>query len=416
MDLIRRNVETLVRETLNDTPVTVIQGARQVGKSTLASMIARDMDSESVTMDSDTALTAAEENPYEFVSQFHDRLLVIDEIQKCPELLNAMKLSVDNKRKPGRFLITGSANILHLKGANESLAGRAETIVLQPFSTGEIKGIKEDFVAMLMRSDTLENLRTAMPMSRADYARLVENGGYPDAYTRTEKRRRAYFKNYISRVLDHDADELSGLAHLDRLKTIHAMLAGNTSKIYVRANLSQLVGIPESSLNGYIRLLEDLCLIHSIPAWGKNYFRRAISKPKIIMSDTGLVCALHGISANFIANIENGNDFGPLLETFVIAEIEKQKVWSEYDYSLFHYRDTDKKEVDLVLELADGSVIAIEIKSSSSFSQEDFTGIKLLRDKLGTRFHCGIVLYTGTEAFSLGDRLFTAPISAIWQQ
>jgi len=133
------------------------------------------------------------------------------------------------------------------------------------------------------------------------------------------------------------------------------------------------------------------------------------------MPDTGIVCSLHGMTGGFLADIERGNELGPLLEAFVISEIHKQRTWSELDYTLFHYRDCDKKEVDLVLELSGGRIIAIEIKAASSFSAKDFAGLKVLREILGTRFHCGIVLYTGTQALPFGDRLFAAPISSIWQ-
>jgi hypothetical protein len=378
-------------------------------------MVSKDLSCKSVTLDSDTTLFAARENPYEFVSQYKEGLLIIDEIQRCPDLLSAIKLSVDNDRRPGRFLITGSANILNLRGANESLAGRAETIVLEPFSVGEIRGVKEDFVSMLLHGNILDYLHKAKALARAEYTELVESGGYPDAQGRISRRRKAYFKNYLSRVLDHDANELSGLLHIDRLQKIYAMLAGNPSQVYVRANVSRLVGIPESSMNGYIRLLDDLCLIHTFPAWGKNYSKRAINRPKIIMSDTGLVCSLQGMTGGFLADIENGNELGPLLEAFVIAELNKQQSWSETGYTLLHYRDCDNKEVDLVLELEGGQVIAIEIKASSSFARKDFTGLKALRDLLGSRFHCGIVLYTGTEVQPFGERLYAAPISSIWE-
>jgi len=414
-NLIRRNAESIVKDTLDDTPVTVIQGARQVGKSTLAEMVSKNLNCRSVTLDSDLTLAAAKNSPSEFVTQHKEGLLIIDEIQKCPELLSAIKLAVDKEKRPGRFLITGSANILNLRGANESLAGRAETVILMPFSVGEKEGIKEDFITALVQEDILNILQTAAPITRAQYAGLIESGGYPEAQERTSKRRKAYFKNYLSRVLDHDADELYGLAHLDRLKTIYDLLAGNPSQIYIRANVSRTVRIPESSMNGYLRLLEDLCLINILPAWGRNYSKRAISRPKIIMSDMGLVCSRIGMTGEFLANIENGNQLGPLLEAFVIAEIIKQQSWSDTGYSLFHYRDCDNKEVDLVIEIEDGKIIAIEVKAASSFSRSDFAGIKKLRDMLGARFHCGIVLYTGAEALPFGDRLFAAPISSIWQ-
>ena len=412
--LIRRNVESVVKDTLNDTPVTVIQGARQVGKSTLAKIVSNGLNCRSVTLDSHPSLAAAKENPYEFVSQYPDGLLIIDEIQRCPELINAIKLSVDRNRKPGRFLITGSANLMSLKGTDESLAGRAETIVLEPFSIGEIKGKKEDFISLFINKGMTDIIQATEPLTRAEYTELIVCGGYPDARNRTEKRRKSYFKNYISRVLDHDANELSGLTHLDKLQNIYTLLAANPTQIYNRANVSRLVGIPESSMNGYIRLLDDLSLLHTIPAWGSNYSKRALSRPKIILSDTGLVTSHCGLSGDFLSNIENGNALGSILETFVATEIIKQQSWSDTDYTLFHYRDSDKKEVDLVIELYNGKIIALEIKASSSFSKSDFNNLKTLRDISTDRFHAGILLYTGTEVQPFGENLFAAPISSIW--
>ena len=171
----------------------------------------------------------------------------------------------------------------------------------------------------------------------------------------------------------------------------------------------------ESSMNGYVRLLEDLCLIHSLPAWGKNYSKRAIGRPKIILSDTGLACSVNGMTGDFLSEIENGNELGPVLEAFVVNEIKKQQTWSDIGFTICHYRDKDDKEVDIVLELRGGKVIAIEVKAASSFSRKDFAGMKVLRDMLGDRFHCGVLLYTGAEVQPFGDRLYCAPISSIWQ-
>lgn len=173
--------------------------------------------------------------------------------------------------------------------------------------------------------------------------------------------------------------------------------------------------IPESGMRGYVRLLEDLCLVHRFPAWGRNYSRRSVGKPKIIVNDTGLACSLNGLTREFLSDIENGNELGPLLESFVIEEFCKQRTWSEQEYSLHHYRNRDDKEIDLVLELLGGKIIALEIKATSSFSRKDFAAMKALRDAMGDRFLCGIVLYTGAEALPFGDKLFAAPISAIWQ-
>ena len=415
LKLTKRNIESTVIETLSDTPVTIIQGARQVGKSTLASMISENLISKSVSFDSDLVLMGAKENTSEFVNQFPEGLLVIDEVQRFPEIINAIKLSVDQNRKPGRFLLTGSANLFNLKGNTESLAGRAETIVLEPFSVGELSGVKEDFVSFLMKEDILGKLHEVRPYSREEYAQLIESGGYPDAQDRQGKRRDAFFENYLTRVLNHDAGELSGLMHLDRLDTLFKVFAGKASQIYVRASVARDVRIPESSMSGYVRLLEDLCLIHVLPSWGKNYINRAIDKPKIIVSDTGIASSVNGMNSSFLSNLENGVEFGPLVEAFVTNEILKQQTWSSTRFSAFYYRDKDDKEADLLLELRGGKIIALEIKASSSVSRNDLKGLKVLRDALGERFHCGVLLYTGTEVNTVGEKLYCVPISTLWQ-
>jgi len=415
IQLVTRNIESTLVETLSDTPVTVLQGARQVGKSTLSSMISKNISSRSVTFDSNLTLQTARENPIEFASQYPEGLLIIDEVQKCPEILPAIKYVVDSDRRPGKFLITGSANILSLRGSNESLAGRAETIILEPFSIGELNGIKEDFPLMLTEGNILSNLQCATPLSRSEYSSLIVKGGYPDAQKRVGKRLDAFFDNYLTRVLDHDANELSGLAHIDRLHTVFKLLAANPSQVYVNANFAREVGIPESSMRGYIKLLDDLCLIKTLPSWGKNISKRAVARPKVIVSDTGIVSTLNGYSKDFLANIENGNVLGPIFEAFILNELLKQHTWSMASFTPYHYRDKDGKEVDMVLELRGGKIIAIEIKAASSFTKKDFSCMQMLRDMLGNNFICGVLLYTGSEVLPVGDRLFCAPASAIWQ-
>ena len=410
-----RNIESTLIETLADTPVTVLQGARQVGKSTLSSMVSGNINSRSLTFDSNLTLQTAKNNPIEFASQYPEGLLIVDEIQKCPEFLSAIKYVVDLNRRPGMFLITGSANILSLRDSNESLAGRAETIILEPFSIGELNGFKEDFVSSLTKGSILNKLQEATPLSREEYSALLVRGGYPDAQKRVGRRLDAFFENYLIRVLDHDANELSGLAHIDRLHTIFKILAANPSQIYVNANFAREVRIPESSMRGYIKLLEDLCLIKVLPAWGKNISKRAQSRPKVIVSDTGVASNLNDYSKDFLAHIENGNALGSIFEAFILAEILKQQTWSDTSFTPYHFRDKDGKEVDLILELRTGEIIAIEVKAASSFTKKDFAGMQLLREMLGGKFLCGILLYTGTEILPIGDKLFCAPASAIWQ-
>ncbi|MDR2163595.1 MAG: ATP-binding protein [Clostridiales Family XIII bacterium] len=413
--LIKRNIEDSLLETLSDTPIAVVQGARQVGKSTLTSMIADKLDCRQLTFDNPDILLAAMNDPVNFVNQYPDGLLILDEVQLYPDILRIIKLSVDQRRQPGRFLLTGSADLLHISKANESLAGRAETIKLFPFSRGEMNGTKEDFITDILSGHVIGRLSEFTPLTRKDYAELIDYGGFPAILDRNARRRDAYFRNYLPRVLDHDAIVISNLSHTDKLSKLFSIISAETSGIFIQANIARKVGIPESSIGGYIKLLQDLHLIHMLSAWGRNLAKRAVSRPKISVLDTGVACNVNGTHHEFLADISGGSAFGPLLETFVTNELLKQQTWSDAGHSLFHYRDRENREVDIIAELPDGRIIALEVKAAASISRRDFIGINYIRGLLGERFCCGIVLYTGVEAQQFGDRMFFAPISTIWR-
>ena len=411
-----RNVEALAQATLKDTPVTVIQGARQVGKSTLASMLAASMNSRYVTFDNPTILLAAKEDPISFTEQYPDGALVIDEVQLFPQILRSIKLAVDTDRRPGRFIITGSADLLHISGSNESLAGRAETILLFPFSQGEIRGHREDFIQAVLSKNLLTTQEQVISLKREEYAPILATGGYPEAVSREARRQRAFFRNYLTSVIDHDAVGLSGLAHLDKLSLVLSLLSAQTAGELIKANLAKMARIPESSIHAYVRLLKDLCLVHELPAWGQNVSSRAVGRSKFVLNDTGLSCFLNGESQESLLDISHGDMFGKLLESLVICELLKQQTWSQSEYSLYHFRDKDQREVDTVIELFDGRIIGIEIKATQAVSRKHFNGLRYLKDTLNERFISGIVLYTGSESLSFGDRLYALPICRLWDK
>lgn len=408
-----RYAQQLVEDTLADTPITVIQGARQVGKSTLARAVVVDREARVLNLDGAANYNAARTDPDAFVRQT-DKLLVIDEVQRVPELIRSMKDAVEEDRRPGRFLITGSANLLEIPGTEESLAGRAETIVLYGLSQGELAGRREDFVDKLLAGDGRALGARSGTLRREEYLEVVCAGSYPEPLARTGRRRTAWFTNYINRIMTRDVQDLSRLHHLDRLPVLLRLLAANTSGEMVKARFAQGSGIPESSLPSYLDLLETLYLIQTLPSWGENLTKRETGRPKVSLLDTGLAARLNNLTPAAMAPDKVSNAAGGLLESFVAGELRRQLVWSETAAQLFHFRDRNGLEVDIVVESDDRRVAGVEMKAAGSVAKGDFKGLMFLRDKLKDRFTLGVVFHTGTEALPFGDRLWALPYSALW--
>jgi predicted AAA+ superfamily ATPase len=399
--------------TLADTPITVLQGARQVGKSTLAKTVTAGRAARFLSLDATAQFNAASADPDAFVRQTTD-LLVIDEVQRVPALIRAMKDAVEDDRRPGRFLITGSANLLKIPGTEESLAGRAETVVLYGFSQGELSGNREDFVDRVMAGDIASLLGREGVLVRRDYLELACAGSYPEPITRSGRRRNAWFDNYIQRIVTRDAEELSNLAHLDRLPDLLRLLAANTSGELVKARIADAARIPASSITPYFDLLDALYLTQTLPAWGENLTQRVTRHPKVSLLDTGLIARLNNLTPDALAPGAVSGLAGGLLESFVAAELRRQLAWADTPAELFHFRDRNGAEVDIIIETQDRLVAGIEMKSSGSPDTSDFRHLKLLREKLGDRFRLGVVLYTGKAALPFGDRLVALPYSALW--
>jgi predicted AAA+ superfamily ATPase len=408
-----RFAQELVEETLSDTPITVLQGARQVGKSTLVREVLAAREATVLSLDAAASYNAAKADPDAFVRQTKG-LLGIDEIQRVPELIRAMKDAVEEDRRPGRYLITGSANLLDLPGTQESLAGRAETVVLYGLSRGEIEGRREDFVDQLMGGDAGALQRRRTSLTRADYLEMICAGSYPEPLGRRGRRRNAWFDNYLHRIISRDARDVSRLLHLDHLPTLVRLLSANNAGELVKARLARDAGIPETSLHSYVDLLETLYLIQQIPAWGNNLTRRVTGRPKVSLLDTGLAARLKNVTPAAMQPGLVSDAAGGLFEAFVAGELRRQLVWSETDARLAHFRDTDGLEVDLVLEDADRRVAGVEVKAARTVTKKDFRGLEFLRGKLGVRFTLGVLLYTGPDALPFGDRLWALPVAALW--
>jgi uncharacterized protein len=411
VNLFSRHAELMTAEALADTRVVVVNGARQVGKSTLAELIAaRSPGARELYLDDQSVRAAAEADPSAFVR--HDGLLMIDEIQRVPELLLAIKREVDRDRSPVRFLLTGSARLLGLKDLPDALPGRAETIELWPLSQGEIDSAPDGFVDAVFRLDG----HISMPpstLTKRDYVARALRGGYPEAVRRDPGRRRArFFDSYVTDLVTRDVQQISGIQRPAGMRRLLSVVAARMATLAVAESIASDVAMPRQTLSRYLDLLELIFVIKRIPAWSSNLTTRAISTPKLIVTDSGLGGRLTGMSE------ERAKDpmapVGPLLENFAIGEVARQLTWAEEPVQLFHYRDRDKVEVDVVLEHASGTVIGVEVKAAETVRAEDFRGLRHLAGRIGDRFRAGIVLYAGEQQLSFGDRLTALPISALW--
>ena len=416
----KRNIYTRLVEALSDTPVIFLRGARQTGKTTLVKLVSKtagDAGSERyyLSLDSATALVGALEDPSGFL-QGLKKPVIIDEAQRAPGLMLAIKEDVDQDRHSGRYLLTGSANILSLPGVADSLAGRMEVLTLWPLSQGEIMGTQEDFIQNLFAKDFPAGGGSAQSgplLSRTTLFEAMEQGGYPELLTRKDSRRRAaWFDSYITTLLERDIRDIANIQDVSGLIRLLRMLAARSGTLHNQAELSRSIGIPASTLARYIPLLEAMFLIWFLPAWSSNLGKRLVKSPKSHMVDSGLACHLCGADAERLG--EDSILAGRLLESFVAGELLKQNSWTEHPVSLYHYRSQSGEEVDFVLEDRAGRVAAVEVKLAASVSQNDLKGLISLRNSLGERFVRGVVLYTGQEILPVSDKIFAVPVSLMF--
>lgn len=408
---IPRNARVLAEEILSDTPVLTVSGARQVGKSTLVSQLLQNRRHRFLNLDNAATLQAAQTDPDGFVRQFPEGVVAIDEIQRVPALLRAIKAALDEDRRPGRFIVTGSSNLMNLKGAEESLAGRAETLRLRGFSRGERKGITEDFAANAW------NPHPQLPASefeRIDYLRMITESSFPEIAEATPRRRDRWVQAYVERILTKDATDLYGIQYPDRLRVLLGKIASQGASEFVAAHIGRELNIPERSVPGYLDALKNVFLIDVLPAWGTNLTRRVISKPKVFLQDPATAASLVGVDAASLEMQISSSFTGGLLESFVATELLKQKEWSAIPFKLFHFRDSTGKEVDLVMESRNREVVGVEVKAAVSLQGKDFSGLRHLQKLAGERFRCGILLYAGKESLPMGPGLWAMPISALW--
>ncbi|MEZ5784323.1 MAG: ATP-binding protein [Rhizobiaceae bacterium] len=406
--LIDRKAQPLVETALADTRVVLIVGPRQAGKTTLARQFSGP-DRPYVTLDDAGALSAARTDPVGFIRGL-DRA-VIDEVQRVPELMLAIKESVDRNDEPGRFLLTGSANLATMPMVADSLAGRMATISLLPFAQSEIFSTPGRLLDRLFTGE--EPVAAENSPLGDELIALVLRGGYPEALRRrVPARRTAWLEDYVAQILDRDVRDIASIDQLDRLPRLLQVLAEHAGQLINHTSFGAALGLSSVTAQKYVAILERLFLVRTLAPWSSNRLSRLIKTPKLHFLDSGLLAALREDEEQALR--ENRSRFGAVLESFVVAELLKLVSWSERRVSLSHYRTKDQDEVDVVIEDRRGRIIGIEVKASATVRPQDFRGLRQLQEAVGDRFVRGLVLHDHDRVTPFGEKLQAAPLSVLW--
>ena len=421
-----RFAEGRLTEALEDSPIVLIQGPRQCGKTTLAQMVCApgylpgrgqaetpsNRGHSYFSFDDDVIRGGAEADPMGFVADLPERV-VLDEVHRVPALFTALKLVVDRHRVPGRFVLTGSTNVLAVPTVQDSLAGRLETVRLHPLAQCELHSTRPanpGFIVTLF--DNNFNFQQTGRLGK-ELAERIVSGGYPAALARPPGRRRAnWYANYIDAQVQRDIGALSRISGLDALPRLLSLAATQTAQLFNLSRLASPFQLSRPTLGEYVTLLERVYLLERLPPWHINREKRLVKTPKLHIGDTGLACALLGVNA---AALEADRALlGQLLETFVFQELRRQATWCAGPVEFFHYRDKDQIEVDIVLAY-NRRIAGVEVKAGATVTASDFRGLRRLQAASGSNFAAGVVLYDGETSVSFGDGLYAVPIRLLWE-
>ena len=413
--MIERKLKNNVLAALQGFPVVYVNGPRQAGKSTLVQKLAaKEWPADYVTFDEATMLGAAEANPESFLRAYENRL-ILDEVQMVPDLFRVLKLLSDEARLEdkssanGRYLLTGSANIMALPQLSDALVGRMRVLTLYPLSALEISGGKGDFLSRLMSN----GFKPATIKRKGHITDIIKQATFPEITDENNERRRQWFESYITTILQRDVRQIADIAKLGVLPNLLKVLAGRAGGLVNEADISRAIGQNAVTAKNYRVLLQMMFLTFDVKPWFRNIGKRLVKSPKSYIIDTSLLCHLQQVDMENVA-INDPYLFGHIFENFVATELIKQLSSSVDPAELYHFRTSDGKEVDFVLERPDGKLAAIEVKGRDAVSEADFKGLKELGKQTKDDFICGIVLYRGNKVIPFGDRMWAVPVDAMW--
>ena len=403
-----RFVEECIRAACADTRVILIVGPRQSGKTTLAQRFANDQ-RQFLSLDDTTILAAARADPVGFIRGLD--FAIIDEIQRAPELILAIKQSVDTDRRPGRFILTGSADLMTLPHVADSLAGRMEIVRLLPLAQSELRKQRSMFMEAAFRFEIPTAPKTALVGD--DLVAMVLAGGYPEALHRaTWRRRQRWHLDYIDAIVQRDVRDIAQIEHVQQMPQLIRVLAQHAAQLINYSAMGAPLGMSHVTTRKYAGILEQLFLTVTLAPWYTNRLKRLTKTPKVHFLDAGLLATLCDLTPERI-RVER-KPWGAVLETFVLSELLKLASWSEDRFDFFHFRDKEKHEVDVVIEDHRGRVIGIEVKASATVVVSDFRGLRRLAKACGDRFVAGMVLYDHEVTVPFGDRMFAMPLAVLW--
>ena len=407
---LERFAASALEAALGDTPVVLIHGPRQCGKTTLAQDVGARHGRTYLSFDDAVVLEAATSDPVGFVASLPEPCPP-DEGRRVPARSTAIKSAVAGDRRPGRFLLTGSANVLLIPKLADSLAGRMEILRLHPLAQCELEGQRSTFLDALFDGDFA--VRRYDRLGDGLLERIVA-GGYPAALARANPRRRTvWYRDYVESLVQRDVRDLARIASLDAVPRLLSVAAGQTARLLNLSDLAAPFELSRPTIRDYTILLERVFLLEQLPPWHSNRLSRLVKRPKLHLTDTGVACGLLGATA---ATLRDDRELlGRMLERFVVQELRRQASWHDDDLRFHHFRDRDGAEVDLVLERTGRDVAGVEVKASATVTASDFRGLRKLRAAVGKRFAAGVVLYDGEVSAGFGDGLFAVPVRALWE-